>query len=149
MNDPSCNAQGSLGCTFEQPVSNVQWIESLFKSQGSGAFKASTAISISRWVKESLACVLVSRDTISLFFLSQLCWEDSGDWWGIRQARHHWILKKGVAQTSTSSLVQAGITEIYYQALCVWLGEACLRNTPDTTWVLSFWVLTALSYSHR
>lgn len=38
----------------------------------------------------------MKKHTISLLFLSVLCWEVLRDWWGNRQARHHCGVEEGI-----------------------------------------------------
>lgn len=75
-----------------------------------------------------LGMVLVKRHTISVLFLSVLCWEDPRDWWGNRQARHHrgyW--RRGLLKPRHLHLLALEL-QLFITKHSVWLSGVCLRK---------------------
>lgn len=129
--------RGSLHCTFEQPVSNVQWIEPFFQIPGQRVLQGQHCI-FNQLLSECLACVLVKKHTISLLFFLYCAERFQEIGGGTGKPGITVELKKGFTQTSASSLAPLEL-QLFITKGPVWLGGVCLRkHILDTTWGQSF-----------
>lgn len=110
--------RGSLHCTFEQPVSNILWIEPFFQIPGQWVLQGQHCI-FNQLLSECLACVFVKRHSQLIVLFCIVLRRSSGLVGGIGQPGITVDEEEGVTQTPAPSLARSGITAIYYKALCV------------------------------